>query len=157
MEDRIVQYPNRIKLVPVEGTTDTYDIVEVPGEVTAEGTPLNKATLMTDVVGNRYGLPSTGTLSQMFERNVQTFLATIPATGWSTSTTNGYYTNQVSVTGMKAVYNPKMYVSITSAELAEEERAAFGQIIECDTYDGYIIAKALEAPESDVKVILEGV
>lgn len=47
MKDRIPTYPGRIKLTPVAGTDDTYDMVraDVPLE---EGTPLNKATLLTD-------------------------------------------------------------------------------------------------------------
>lgn len=48
MIDRVVEHPNRYKLVPVDGTTDTYDLVAVPGTVTAAGTDLNKANLLSD-------------------------------------------------------------------------------------------------------------
>ena len=48
MTDRVVQYPSRYKLTPVSGTSDTYDLEAVPGVVTAEGTPINKANLLTD-------------------------------------------------------------------------------------------------------------
>lgn len=41
--DRVVQYPNRYKLTPVSG--DVYDLTPEAGTVTAEGTPVNKATL----------------------------------------------------------------------------------------------------------------
>lgn len=40
--DREVEFPNRFKLVPVNGTTDTFDLVPVPGQVTKEGRALNK-------------------------------------------------------------------------------------------------------------------
>lgn len=50
MEDRLVQYPNRVQLIQVEGQPGIYDIEAVPGTVTANGTPLNKATLLSDTV-----------------------------------------------------------------------------------------------------------
>lgn len=50
MEDRLVQYPNRVRLIQVDGQPGVYDIEAVPGTVTANGTPLNKATLLSDTV-----------------------------------------------------------------------------------------------------------
>lgn len=50
MEDRLVQYPNRVQLIQVDGQPGVYDIEAVPGTVTANGTPLNKATLLSDTV-----------------------------------------------------------------------------------------------------------
>lgn len=50
MEDRLVQYPNRVQLIQVDGQPGVYDIEAVPGTVTANGTPLNKATLLSDAV-----------------------------------------------------------------------------------------------------------
>lgn len=46
LEDRIVQFPNRYKMVLVEGTTDTFDLVPVPGEVTAEGVWVSKQNVI---------------------------------------------------------------------------------------------------------------
>ena len=158
MEDRIVEFPNRIKLVPVEGTTDTYDVVEVPGTVTSEGTPLSKATLMSDTIGTRYGLQAENTIVDMFSRNVQEILATIPASGWSTEPdTDGWYTNQVAIEDMKEAYSPLMLLIPTSKEIVGEEQADFALIAICDTYDGYIIAKATDVPENDLNVRFMGV
>ena len=56
MIDDVVQYPNRYQLVPVAGTTDQFDLVRMPGAVTAVGTPINKATLLPDAVAALYGL-----------------------------------------------------------------------------------------------------
>lgn len=42
VNDRVVQYPGRVKLVPVAGASDTYDLRPVPGTVSAEGTNLDK-------------------------------------------------------------------------------------------------------------------
>lgn len=41
--DKAVQYPGRYQMTLVSGTT--YDLVAVPGTITAAGTPINKAYL----------------------------------------------------------------------------------------------------------------
>lgn len=87
----------------------------------------------------------------------QILTATITTAGWSTTQTDGYYTNQVTVDGMLASYNPFCDLVVTSAALAEDERTAMGQIIEVETFDGYVIARALEAPTIDLNVRFMGV
>lgn len=71
MKDRVVQYPHRYQLVPVAGESDTYDIIAKPGTVTEAGTPINKATLLSDETAALYGL--TGE-----DATVDGALATIP-------------------------------------------------------------------------------
>lgn len=56
MEDRNVQFPNRYRLTKVPGTDDIYDFEPVPGEVTEEGTFINKSTLLKDATAELYGL-----------------------------------------------------------------------------------------------------
>lgn len=56
MKDRSVEYPNRYRLQKVDGTDDIYDLVPAPGEVTDEGTFINKATLLKDATAALYGL-----------------------------------------------------------------------------------------------------
>ena len=87
----------------------------------------------------------------------QILTVTITAAGWSATQTDGYYTNQVAVEGMLASYNPYCDLVVTSAALAEDERKAMGQIIEVETFDGYVIARALEAPTIDLNVRFMGV
>ena len=48
MKDRVVQFPHRYQLVPVDGEMNVYDFVPVPGTVTEEGTSISKATLLSD-------------------------------------------------------------------------------------------------------------
>lgn len=43
--DRIVQHPGRVKMTPVSGQTDVYDMTAQEGTVTTEGTLLNAANL----------------------------------------------------------------------------------------------------------------
>lgn len=44
--DRIIEYVARYKLIPVAGTTDTYDFQIITGEVTEAGTTVNRELLM---------------------------------------------------------------------------------------------------------------
>lgn len=57
MKDRIPLYPGRVKLNPVTGQENTYDMVRAD-EPTQEGTPLNKATLLKDDTAEALGLTS---------------------------------------------------------------------------------------------------
>jgi len=54
MTDRNAQYPGRVKLTPVSGQANTYDmeLADSPRQV---GTPLNKATFLPDSVANYIG------------------------------------------------------------------------------------------------------
>ena len=111
---------------------DKIDKVTGKGLSTNDFTDAYKATLdnlpdeieqnskIDAVTATRYGLTD-GTPSQAFERAVQVLTATIPAAGWSAAAnTDGWYTNQVNIADMKAVYNPVLDLVITTAALAEE-------------------------------------
>lgn len=91
------------------------------------------------------------------EKLTQILTATIPVSGWSSAQTNGYYTNQITVTGMQASYNPWCDLVVSSAALAESEREAMGKIIEIETFNNYVIARALETPEIDINIRFVGV
>ena len=58
MKDRVPLYPGRVKLTPVSGQENTYDMVRAD-EPTQEGTPLNKATFLKDATAALYGLTNT--------------------------------------------------------------------------------------------------
>lgn len=66
MQDRLSTYPGRVKLEPVTGATNTYDLTraDVP---TQEGTPLNKSTLLMDSTATLMGLGATATPNDMFD------------------------------------------------------------------------------------------
>ena len=55
MQDRVPLYPGRVKLIPVTGQENTYDMVRAD-EPTQEGTPLNKDSLLKDATAALYGL-----------------------------------------------------------------------------------------------------
>lgn len=58
MKDRTPLYPGRVTLVPVEGMENTYTLIRAD-EPKEAGTPINKATLLTDETAARYGLSDT--------------------------------------------------------------------------------------------------
>lgn len=68
MKDRIVQYPNRVRLTPVQGTTNEYEMERVSGIVTEQGTKLNKANLLRDEVATKLGLDDTATPNDAFDK-----------------------------------------------------------------------------------------
>ena len=55
MKDRVPLYPGRVKLVPVAGQENTYDMTRAD-QPTQAGDPLNKATLWSDVTAALFGL-----------------------------------------------------------------------------------------------------
>lgn len=55
MKDRVSEFPGRVKVTKSDGTVE-YVIVERADRPIEEGTPLNKATLLTDDVAELLGL-----------------------------------------------------------------------------------------------------
>lgn len=55
MQDRVPLYPGRIKLLPVAGQENTFDMVRAD-QPTQVGTPLNKDALLKDATAALYGL-----------------------------------------------------------------------------------------------------
>lgn len=155
MKDRVPTQPNRVKITRSDGSTE-YVTWERADEPTQEGTALNKATLFSDAMGTRYGLTD-ATPSQGFEMLVKEWSVEVPVSGWSSSATNGWYTNQITVSGMKAVYNPIATLVITSADLVDDEQTAFAAIKEIETFDGYIICRSVSGTDIDINVKLTGV
>lgn len=54
MRDRVSTYPGRVKLAPVAGQENVYDLIRMD-EPMVGGTPLNKASLLTDATAALYG------------------------------------------------------------------------------------------------------
>lgn len=102
MQDRISLYPGRVKLEPVAGQANLYDLTRAD-QPTQEGTPLNKANLLSDataaaikaLLASQTEDPSTpnealNILAQAVE-NVTTVAAGSCSIGTSTYTGTGTY------------------------------------------------------------------
>lgn len=55
MQDRVPLYPGRVKMTPVAGQANTYDMVRAD-QPTQQGTPINKASMLKDVTAALFGL-----------------------------------------------------------------------------------------------------
>ena len=65
MQDRTPLYPGRVKLAPVAGQENTYDMVRAD-EPTQEGDPLSKATFLKDATAALFGLDATAVPDDAF-------------------------------------------------------------------------------------------
>ena len=65
MQDRVSLYPGRVKLTPVAGQENIFDLVRAD-QPTQEGTPLNKATLLKDATAAILGLPNSAVPDDAF-------------------------------------------------------------------------------------------
>lgn len=149
MQDRIPRYPGRVKLTPLGNDLYNMERADEPQQV---GTPLNKSNLFDSANETRYGATTpNGALTYL----VREWHIVVPASGWVEG--DSFSTNQVTVSGMRAVYNP-IYASDPADVLSVETEAQnFGMIAEMETFNGYVIFKAIDKPESDVRVIIKGV
>lgn len=80
MQDRVSQYPGRIKLVPVSGQENVYDMEWADG-ATVEGTALNKANFLADATATSLGLTSAATPNDAFGKLQENILDERPEIG----------------------------------------------------------------------------
>lgn len=81
--DRVVEYPNRITLLPVSGQDNTYDMAFAEGEVTVEGTPLSADGLNAIVVDKTEVLVNLDTTAAAGTTDGDLYAA-IVSIGWET-------------------------------------------------------------------------
>lgn len=67
MKDRVPRFPGRVKLTPVSGQENTFDMVRAD-QPTQEGTPINKDTLLKDTTATALGLTGDPTVDEAFAR-----------------------------------------------------------------------------------------
>ncbi len=120
--DRVPTYPGRVKLTPVSGQTNTYDLVRADSP-TQEGTPINKAlldqkayTLTSDVTvyvstaGN--DTTGNGTAAKPY-RTIQKAIDDIPKNlggYWATiDIANGTYAERIAINGFG---NGRLFVGV---------------------------------------------
>ena len=157
MKDSIPRYPGRVKLIPVSGQVNTYDIVRAD-EPQQEGTPINKATLLDDTTAEKLGLSGDPTVSQalasILQKPVQ---ATLTVAGW-TATTGGYE-QSVAVAGLLATDDTRTRVdpvrNVSDSAPANDE--AFSLLQEPGAYvgcrqNGYLYCRVVNKPTAAIKL-----
>ena len=149
MENRIPTKPNRIKLTDDSGNIKYYTM-ERADEPTVEGTPLNKATLFDSENESRYGCVLPSDALKMLTKEWQ---VSVPAAGWSAAVNEeGYYTQTITVAGMKSVYQPNfmpLYELATGVDAVDD---AFSIIKRMTTADGSVTFLAMDIPANDITI-----
>lgn len=72
MQDRVPLYPGRVKLTPVAGQENVYDMVR-QDQPTQEGTPLNKNSLLKDATAALFQLGADAVPDDVFNKIVELF------------------------------------------------------------------------------------
>lgn len=67
MKDRVSRYPGRVRLTPVSGQANVYDM-ELADSPSVAGTPLNKANLLTDATASLFSYGSSATPNQILSK-----------------------------------------------------------------------------------------
>lgn len=165
MKDRVPTYPGRVRMTPVTGQTNVYDM-ELADQPTEAGTPLNKANLLTDATATALGLdPSDNPspddafdqIAQAKQDNGVQYTATLPSSGWSL--VNGYYTQTVTVSGLLASYatDPIVDVALSGNDAATDdalvEAWAYISLVETGT-DSVTAYCTQAAPSVNVPIII---
>lgn len=155
MQDRLALFPGRVKLTPVSGQTNVYDMVRQDSP-TVEGTPLNKANLLSDETCEAIGIqPDTGTPNEALaalntkvkSAAPKTATLSLPTASWAGT---GPYTQTVTITGITV--NNKVDIQM--------DATALGVLIDSGTSalwiennNGTLTAKALgEKPNANLSV-----
>lgn len=153
MQDRISLYPGRVKLTPVSGQDNVYDMTRQDNPTT-EGTPLNKSTLLTDEVAETLGLdPATATPSQAInavagKATDKKLSLTLAAASWTGSASP--YTQGVTITGGTAKTQVDLQADETVlAQMAEDSTIALFVKNNNGTFTAYAMG---EKPTVDLTV-----
>lgn len=123
MQDRVSLYPGRVKLEPVAGQANTYDLTRAD-QPTQEGTPLNKATLLKDDTAEKYGLGDNALVDDAFKFLAPGKLATITVTttlGATVTCTDGFLTLTKKADEATCVFHVKLGTWTIKARLGEED------------------------------------
>lgn len=107
MKDRVPLYPGRVKLTPVSGQENTYDMVRAD-EPTQEGDPLSKATFLKDDTAALFGLDANAVPDDAFHliANMRAAIHVFTTAGASVSMTKGEnaFTTVADSEGMAYLY-----------------------------------------------------
>ena len=156
MQDRVALFPGRVKLVPVSGQTNVYDMTRQDSP-TVEGTPLNKANLLADATCEALGItPDTGTpndalvaLNEKANSAVpKAKTLSLPTASWSGSASP--YTQTVTIAGATAKSKVDIQMDATALGVLIDSGTS---AIWIENNNGTLTAKALgEKPNANLSV-----
>ena len=89
MQDRVPLYPGRVKMTPVSGQANTYDMTRAD-DPTQAGTPLNKATLLKDATAALFGMSGIAVPDDVFA-----YLGQYAEHWWKRRAISGHYEESI--------------------------------------------------------------
>ena len=156
MKDRVPTYPGRVRLIPVAGQENTYDIVRAD-EPQQEGTPINKATLLDDTTAEKLGLTGDPTVNQALAGILQKPIrAKLTVSGWTA--VDGGYTQSVAVAGLLTTDDTRTRVDPVRSESGyQDSDEAFACLQEPGAYvgclqNGYLYCRVVNKPTAAIKL-----
>lgn len=156
MKDRVPLYPGRVKLVPVTGQANTYDMTRADSPQ-QEGTPLNKANLLSDTTAAKLGLTGDPTVSQALAGILQKPIqATLTVAGWTAVT--GGWTQSAAVAGLLATDDTRTRVDPVRSESGSQANdEAFALLQEPGAYvgckqNGYLFCRVVNKPTAAINL-----
>lgn len=157
MKDRVPRQPGRMLVTPEDGGAAYYVTLARADDPEQEGTPLNRATLLSNETAVKLGLDAdAATPSQALAGICTEFTAALPAAGWTGDAAP--YEQTVDVAGLLAQDVPIADVLLTEGDdaLMEAEEAAWGSVTLIKALDGQLYAKCRSSkPETDITVQLK--
>lgn len=156
MKDRVPTYPGRVRLIPVAGQENTYDIVRAD-EPQQEGTPINKATLLDDTTAEKLGLTGDPTVNQALAGILRKPIrAKLTVSGWTA--VDGGYTQSVAVEGLLTTDDTRTRVDpVRSNRGYQDSDEAFTCLQEPGAYvgclqNGYLYCRVVNKPTAAIKL-----
>ena len=149
MQDRVALFPGRVKLVPVSGQTNVYDMTRQDSP-TVDGTPLNKANLLADETCEALGIsPETATPNDaLFALITKAKTLSLPTASWSGSASP--YTQTVTIAGTTAKSKVDIQMDATALGVLIDSGTS---AIWIENNNGTLTAKALgEKPNANLSV-----
>lgn len=156
MQDRVALFPGRVKLTPVNGQQNTYDMVRQDNP-TVEGTPLNKESLLADDVAEALGLePAAATPSQAIAELNDKVKTAVPkkhavsllAASWMGA--ESPYTQTVTISGITVNSKVDIQMDATSLGVLIDSGTS---AIWMENSNGTITAKCIgDKPNADMTV-----
>lgn len=101
MKNRVSKYPGRVLVTPDDGTPPFYATLTRADEPTEEGTPLNKATLLTDETAALYDLDEDATVNDVLGVEHLRYLWKLLGVGTITLEENGTGEATISVDDLR--------------------------------------------------------
>lgn len=125
MQDRVPLYPGRVKLTPVAGQENTYDMVRAD-QPTQVGTPLNKDSLLKDTTAALFGLGADAVPDQVLQKIKDMFNSVNSDIAAQPQIITGTYIGEYGKKNISLGFRPKLVLVATKNGVFNEPSGPTG-------------------------------